>query len=364
MKIVSRYPALVYGTTKGMRKDRFILCAPEGEFEMVETTSADAPVAMTTHEKDESQDFRLFRGKFYTREEVGLVTTGTSESFMFSRHNRFFGHIMEQISEEIDPALSPDDTVPKDLKNALRSSRDDRINVAAVLAASEKLDRTRRVESDLERWKKLATGEFEGRILIDGELWVAVEEPCYALDTEKNRLYIADMRVYEKDYNMRHFWQDTAYRYFPADALEDVQDYRKRTGLPKDAEDDVYIGVVIPGCVSGPLNDREIRRVAEAFAWQAAKDIIQQSDMLKENPFRFLPMDFMMKLYDLRNALNQEEPREVFETLRSFLNSCEQNAEKIMRVFYGTFADRVPKILNTMLEEGGENRPKIQVNAP
>ncbi|MCZ7861343.1 hypothetical protein O9X98_08035 [Agrobacterium salinitolerans] len=337
MKVRTRYPALIKGRVKRMTADRLILCLPEDEFEMRETTASDAPVALVVTQHDNRIEYRLHDGVLYTPlaempTHVAPETDINPVSALLKRGHPWFGAMAEEIMETVR-TKEANETRPERLASLLTSTF-----IPIEVTKRAIIDTDGIVESEvsstsIELWKAKAHRRMSEIILIDGQEWVATPEPAYKLWVDHGIVEAHHSDVYDNGTKEVGRWRDMEweglhYRYFSALEI----DAARRTAAKLGREDSAFaqqgeIEVLIPEAIRHDYADLEIDRASRVCVRKIEKHLKRLGNRGAEE-LRSFPQQPLMAACGLRDAIAGRKPFDPVDgslpaALETFLDAME-----------------------------------------
>ncbi|MCS4090113.1 hypothetical protein [Rhizobium sp. BK176] len=272
MKIRTRYPALIHGRVKRMSSDKLILCLPEDEFEVRETTSEHAPVGLVVSQHETTTEFRLHDGVLYTRlpetpEKIAKDTEFNPLAAFLNRGHPLFG----AMAEEIHAATHNKDaseTRPERLHGVLISRAIPRDVIDKAVSSATEIVETETSRASIDLWKEKATKRISELIMIDGQCWQATPEPVYKLSLFSGHASAQFSDIYDNGTKHGHWrdydWFNLSSRYFSATDIDGMREAALRLGREgrKELVLDGTIEVLLPEALRHDYRDMELDRAS------------------------------------------------------------------------------------------------------
>lgn len=339
MKIRTRYPALIKGRVKRMLGDRLILCLPEDEFEMRETTSVDAPVALVVTQHGARTEYRLHDGVLYTPlpempAHVAPETNINSMSALLKSGHPWFGALAEEI-KEIVRTREANETRPERLSSLLTSTFIPLEVTKRAIIDTDGIIESEASSSSIELWKAKARQRMSEIILIDGQEWVATPEPAYKLWVDYGHVEAHHSDVYDNGSKEAGRWRDMdwehmRYRYFSALELDVARRTLEKLGREgQEFSMQGEIEVLIREAIRHDYVDLEIDRAGRVCVRKIETHLKRLGNKGAEE-LREFPRQPLMAACGLRDAIAGRKPFDPVDdslaaALETFLDAMEGN---------------------------------------
>ncbi|MBY3157205.1 hypothetical protein HFO56_33310 [Rhizobium laguerreae] len=368
MKVRTRYPALISGRVKRMVSDRLVLCLPEDEFDVRETSTEDAPVALIVTQHETRTEYRLHEGVLYTPlpempSYVAEHTEFNPLSALLKQAHPLFGAMAEELSELVR-TREANETRPEKLYSLISSSFIPHEAVKRAISNAEDIVETETSSESIALWKAKAEKRLSEIILIDGKQWEKASEPAYKLNLfTRCHVEAHDSDVYEngtRTGRWRDFdWENMHFRYFSALDLDAVEKTISRFNVGRDnLVVNGHIEVILPEALRNDYVDLEFDRAARVclrkIEGQLAKTARDRSEGLPS-----FPREPLVAACRLRDALAFRSPFDNVDdsfaaALESFIGTLEKHTELVSEM---GFEDEFPVLRDVFDSWCGRDAP-------
>lgn len=180
-----RFPALVKGTARSSKIVRHLLVAMRGRADIEELDFVDAPLAATVYMPWGKADYRSYRGRLYRQaldSRIDEFTSGLDTHMALNLANACRPPVGRDIRPWPDAASASMSNVVI-MKDSFRPLRGEYLKItehewASMLTLGELSSYE---QEDFDRWTDTAASYVGDLISLDGDLWIPMAEPVFAI---------------------------------------------------------------------------------------------------------------------------------------------------------------------------------------
>jgi hypothetical protein len=324
-----------------MLSDKLILCLPEDEFEVRESTAEHAPVALIVTQHENRTEFRLHEGMLYTRlpempNKIAEDTEFNPLAALLSRGHPLFGAMAEEIYSATNNK-DASETRPERLHGILTGRVISRDVIDKAASAASEIIETETSRASIDLWKAKARERFSQILVIDGQRWEKAAEPVYRLSLLSGHARAEYSDIYDNGTKMGQWrdydWVNLENRYFSAidiDAMKEVAEKMGREGRNELALDG-DIEVLLPEALQHDYRDLELDRAARVCVLAIEKHLNKFARSGRDELRKF-PRGPLLAACGIRDALAYRTPYDKVEdslaaALETFIDTIDRHPE-------------------------------------